>query len=344
MKEKENKIKSSLNKIPVPHTVLDSIIDNAVSEGERSNSVIGISLIKYSAAIVIISVLLFSSALASPTFASIVTKIPVIGSVFNYFMYEKPYYELYSDLSSEMGLIEESNGINIIIDQAIYDGNLVILSIVIEVEEEFGSMPIFESWPLVQGVFSNTSYEVEYVEDVGYVGVVSISKLKDESKTVNIVWEPESITSDLKTVEGDWKFKFSLSAIQGKHITVDKEVSESGVTVNLMDVIRTDVNLTVNYSQLLDEDFYGGHVYLEAEFYAIDNLGNEYEVPYNGGSGIVGSDSSEDILWNATIHGLDKNATSVTFFPFAHISGISSEFNEQSSKRIDFEPIIVNLD
>lgn len=77
--------------------------------------------------------------------------------------------------------------------------------------------------------------------------------------------------------------------------------------------------------------------YVEAELYAIDNLGNEYKVPYNGGEGIVGSGSSEDILWNATIHGLDKKATSITFYPFAHIS------NENYSKKVDFEPITVNL-
>lgn len=57
----------------------------------------------------------------------------------------------------------------------------------------------------------------------------------------------------------------------------------------------------------------------------------------NQGKGLADSDSSEDILWNATIHGLDKKTTSITFYPFAHIS------NGTKSNRIDFDPITVNL-
>ena len=71
---------------------------------------------------------------------------------------------------------------------------------------------------------------------------------------------------------------------------------------------------------------------------AVDNLGNEYEVPYNSGSGIVDGDSSEDISWNATIHGLNPEATTITFYPFAHTS---NDIND--SKRIDFEPITIEL-
>ena len=216
-----------------------------------------------------------------------------------------------------MGIVEKSNGIEMVIDQAIYDGNVVTLSYVIRTNEEFEKQPMFESLPFVQGHFSNAGYGTEYVKDVGYVGVMTLSMFEDNRKTVNMAWEPKSISFGNKTIKGDWSFKFSLKEIPGTYIPINQEVSENGVTVRLIDAEKTDVNLSINYSQMIDPKLLDSSENVEAELFAIDNLGNEYKVPYNGGTGIVGSDSSEDFMWNATVHGLDKKATSITFYPFA---------------------------
>ena len=127
MKEQENQIKTTLNQIPVPHSRLDSIIDDAFQGEETRKKKWTLPILKYTAAIALISVITFPSAVASPAFANFVAKIPVIGSVFNYFSFEKDYYEAYQDLSTNIGIVEESNGIDMIIDQAIYDGNMVTL-------------------------------------------------------------------------------------------------------------------------------------------------------------------------------------------------------------------------
>lgn len=291
-------------------------------------------IIKYTAAIVLICILTVSSALVSPAFANFVTNIPLVGTAFNYFVSEKAYYEEYEKLSTAVGLVEESSGVEIIIDQAIYDGNMVTLSFIIPTDDEFETPPRFDSLPQVQEEFGNSSYDLEFVKGVGYMGIMTLSMVEDERKKVNITWEPKSITTESKTIQGDWKFQFSLEKIPGTYIVINQEVSNSGVTVRLIDAQKTDVNLTINYSQMVD---LASFAYVEAELCAIDNLGNEYKAPYNSGEGIVGSNSSEDWMWNATIHGLDKKATSITFYPFAHIS------NETFSKRIDFDPITVNL-
>lgn len=111
-----------------------------------------------------------------------------------------------------------------------------------------------------------------------------------------------------------------------------------GVTVKLINAIKTDVNLTLSYLQEVSPAIFDKWNAVEAELFAIDNLGNEYEVPYNGGSGTKDGVTSEDFTWNATIHGLDPDATSITFYPFAHLSNIGD------SVRIDFDPIVVELD
>ncbi|WP_170289670.1 DUF4179 domain-containing protein [Cytobacillus depressus] len=334
MKKQENQIKTTLNQISVPHSTLDAIIDDAFQGEKVRKKKWIIPVAKYTAAIVLVSILTFSSTLASPTFAKFVTQIPVIGSVFNYFVFEKAYYDAYNDLSTDIGIVEESNGIEMIIDQAIYDGNIVTLSFIIRSEGDFGSLPNFGSIPIVQGqVFSNTGYDVEYEKGVGYVGIMRLAMFEENRETVNILWEPKSISSDNKTVKGNWTFKFSLKEIPKINIPINQEVSNNGITVRLIDAIKTDINFSINYSQLIDTKLIDSSEYVEAELFAVDNIGNEYEVPYNGGKGIVGSASREDILWNATIHGLDKEATSITFYPFAHVS----------NSRVDFDPITVNL-
>lgn len=343
MIEQENPIKTTLNQISVPHSKLDSIIDEAFqSEKNRKNKWF-YPVVKYAAVGFMVSVLAFSSTLASPAFANFVTQIPVIGSVLNYFAFEKEYYKAYKDLSTNMGIVEKSSGIEMVIDQAIYDGNMVTLSFLIRTKEQFGDLPRFKNLPTIRGEINNANYDVEYVKDVGYVGVMKLTMFKEKRKTVNIVWEPKSLLSDNKTIQGNWEFKFSLEEIPGTYIPINQEVSKDGITVRIIDSERTDVNLSINYSQMIDTKILDGSTYVEAELFAVDNLGNEYKVPYNGGEGIVGSDSGEDILWNATIHGLDKKATSITYYPFAHISKIPSGPKETNFKRIDFEPITVNL-
>jgi len=301
------------------------------------------TIIKYTAAIALISLLTVSSAIASPAFANFVTQIPLIGTAFNYFVTEKVYYEGYEKLSTAIGVIEESDGVDIIIDQAIYDGNMVTLSFIIRTDEDFGTSLDFENLPQLQGGFTNSAYEIEYVKDIGYVGVMTLSMILENRETVNIAWKPSSITSDNKTIKGDWKFQFSLKEIPNNKIPINQEVSNKGVTVRLIDASKTDVNLSINYSQIVDPNLLEIYEYVEAELYAIDNLGNEYKVPYNGGEGIVGSNSSEDWMWNATVHGLDEKATSITFYPFANVSNLPNELNDVNSNRIDFEPITVNL-
>lgn len=334
----QNRFKEALHEIPVPSAELDAIMADAFKKKKAIKSPFK-RVIKYAAAVGILSICTISSAYMSPAFANFVTHIPVIGQAFDYFILQEDYYQAYEEISTDIGLVEESNGVELVIEQAFYDGNTVTLSYVLRTEEDLGGFPTFENLPTVEQNINNFGYDGGYVEGVGYVGMMTLSMLDDPKETVNIHWEPNSISSDEKTIEGDWQFAFSLNTLEGSHISINKQVSAEGVTVELIDAVKTGVNLTVNYLQDIDPSVHSNWMYVEAELSAIDNLGNEYLVPYNGGTGTQGGDSSEDITWNATIHGLAPEATSITFFPFAHVSN-----DKNDSKRIDFEGINIELE
>ena len=69
MIEQENQIKTALNQISVPHSKLDSIIDGAFQGEKVRRKKWVFPIVKYTAAVALVGVLTFSSALASPTFA-----------------------------------------------------------------------------------------------------------------------------------------------------------------------------------------------------------------------------------------------------------------------------------
>lgn len=333
----QNRFKEALHEIPVPSEELDTILADAFKKKKIINSPFK-RVIKYAVAVGILSIFTISSAYMSPAFANFVTQIPVIGQAFDYFISQEDYYQAYEEISTDIGLVATSNGIELIIEKAFYDGNTVTLSYILRTKEDLGEFPMFENLPTVEQNRSNGGYEADYVDGVGYVGMMTLSGFEDAQETVNIVWKPNSISSDEKTIDGDWQFAFSLHALEGSHISINEQVSAEGVTVELIDAVKTNVNLTVNYSQDVEPSVHNNWKYVEAELSAIDNLGNEYQVPYNGGSGTKDGDSSEDITWNATIHGLNPEATSITLFPFAHVSN-----DKNNSKRIDFASINIEL-
>ncbi|WP_025784476.1 DUF4179 domain-containing protein [Sporosarcina sp. D27] len=335
----QNHFKEALNEIPVPSDELDLILADAF-EIKKKRKFPFKKTVAYTAAVAILSLCTISSAYVSPAFAKFVTKIPVVGEAFDYFISQEDYYEAYDQISTDVGLLSTSNGIDLIIEKAFYDGNVVSLSYVIksDLDLDLGKFPTFENVPTIDKKINNVSYEGDYIKGIGYVGMMTMKSFDVVGDTVNVLWEPTAIVIDEKTIEGNWSFAFSLNALEGTHIPINKHVSTEGVTVELIDAVKTDVNLTINYLQDVNPSVHDDWMAVEAELGAIDNLGNEYQVPYNGGVGTKGGDSGEDLTWNATVHGLNPDATSITFYPFAHLSN-----SQTDSKRIDFQPITVEL-
>ena len=332
--DEQNRFKEAINEIPVPSKELDAILSDAFKKEKKQVKFSFKRIAKYIAAAGLISICTVSSAYVSPAFANFVTQIPVIGYAFDYFISQEDYYLAYEEVSTDIGLMEKSNGIEINIEQAFFDGNTVTLSYVVRTKEDLDSFPYFEDLPTNLGTGSLGG---DYVKGVGYVGMMTLS-VPGKKETVNIDWSPKAIVTDKQTIKGNWNFKFSLNKLEGKQIAINEQVSQDGVTVKLIDAVKTEVNLTINYLQDVDASLAENWMAVEAELSAMDNLGNKYKVPYDSGIGTEGGDSSEDLTWAATIHDLDPEATSITFYPFAHVSNSQSD-----NKRIDFDPITIEL-
>ncbi|TFE00553.1 hypothetical protein [Jeotgalibacillus salarius] len=101
--------------------------------------------------------------------------------------------------------------------------------------------------------------------------------------------------------------------------SLDEEVNEEFVKIHFTEVSLMGNQVDIAYQQIVDPEFLTEMMAVEAELFAIDNLGNEYEVPYNSGTA-YGEGTREDLHWTATLHDLSPLAESVTFIPMATVS------------------------
>lgn len=344
MTGKEISIKSAIENIPVPEERLNQIIDDAFfdtsafkAKKRRKNWLYPIA-----AASILFVGISAASLTASPALANYMAQLPVVGNVFTIFAENEKGLESYERFSEEVGLSQTSNGITITIDQAVYDGTNVTFSYFISSEKDLTGIRSIAGFPLLLEAEGPSSGMQLDEAAGGTAGIASIVHLNEESSQVNVHWEPKSIETETEKIEGDWKFEFAVSQLKTEPIVLDEKVENSGVTVHFTEFTITDVAVNIAYQQLVDPSLLENTGAVEAELIAKDNLGNVYEVPYNGGSTEAGARTREDLKWTATIRGLDPNATSMTFYPFAHISWMIDE-DTVKSKQVELDAIEIDL-
>ncbi|WP_033542352.1 DUF4179 domain-containing protein [Planococcus sp. CAU13] len=343
MNGKEISIKKAMGSIEVPDERLDVIIENAFFETAAPKKKKRRQwLVPAAAASVLFIGISTATLAASPAFANYMAQLPLIGNVFSIFAEEEEGLMPYERFSENMELSQTSNGITIAIDQAVYDGTNVTFTYTITTDKELDASARVTGIPqLLEAEGVNASMEWEVIEG-GVVGINTIPHLNEEVAQVNVEWEPVSVYTANAEFKGDWKFEFAVDQLKKDPMVLDEKVTEGGLTVHFTEVTFTDISVNIAYQQLVDPVLLEVWDAVEAELIAQDNLGNVYEVPYNGGAAYGGAGTREDFFWTATMRGLDPEATSLTLYPFAHISRIVAE-DTFDSKRIEFDALEINM-
>ncbi|MDN7242798.1 DUF4179 domain-containing protein [Planococcus sp. N028] len=344
MKGNEISIKSAMENIAVPSDRLDQIIEDTFLDtpAPKANKRRRKWLYPAAAATLLFAGISAGTLTVSPALANYMAQLPVIGNVFTIFAEKEEGLEQYERFSEKVGLSQTSGGATISIDQAVYDGTNVTFTYTITSDKKLDSSARITGFPvLLEAEGTNAGMEWDAVEG-GIAGIVSMPHLNEEAAQVNVLWEPGSIVTEQGEIIGDWKFEFAVSQLTKEPFVLDEKVAESGVTVHFTEVTVTDIAVNIAYQQLVEPSLLENSGAVEVEVIAKDNLGTVYEVPYNGGSTEAGARTREDIKWTATMRGLNPQATSLTFYPFAHISWMINE-KDIRSKRIEFDALEINL-
>lgn len=340
MRDETKVIEDTMEAISVPSEKLDSIIENSFKSDAPSRKRTGKKRAGYVLAATLAISILGGTVLLNPAMANMISQLPVIGNVFDYFgSTSKPAYKEFGQLATDVGRTAEDNGVLINIDQGVFDGTTITLAVTVQTNKNYGSTLFFDGWPSVEGESAgNAGASFEKVKGLGYAGIMTITPhFENTPDEVDVIWEPKKLLGDKKEVEGEWKLNFSLPLIEPEVLTLNKQVEKDGVTILFKEVRKTPLTFNIYYQQLVDPALLDDWTAVEAELRATDDLGNEYEVPYNGGFTEGGARTREDLQWSATIHNIDPQATKLIFHPFATVSTL------EGAKKIYFEDIEVDL-
>lgn len=345
MNGKEISIKKAMEHIEVPVDRLDGIIEEAflATPAPKAKKNWRKWTLPLAAAAVLAIGISAATLTASPALANYMAQLPVIGNVFSIFAEGEHGLDVYERFSEDVGLTETSNGITISIEQAVYDGTKVTFTYKVTSDSELDGSAHLTGFPtLLEAEGASGGGEWEPVEG-GIAGIAEITHLDEDAEQVNVLWEPTSLyTEKAGEIQGDWKFEFAVEQLEKESISLDEKVSASGVTVHFTDLTFTEVSVNIAYQQLVEPSLLEEYLYVEAELVAQDDLGNVYKVPYNGGGTPENARTAEDFEWTATVRGLAPEASTLTFYPFAHVS-YPMIAGLPDSKRVDFDALEFNL-
>ncbi|WP_194841603.1 DUF4179 domain-containing protein [Sporosarcina obsidiansis] len=277
-------------------------------------------------------------------FPTLANQIPIVNNIFSYFTDEEDgFYAEYEEFATGIGQVQNSNGVTMMVDHAVYDGKTVTITYSVETEKELGQNTGVNGQPEVKNESgaSGTSTMLKKVGDNQYIGMVTTtpnfdSKQTQQSITVN--WRPESIVKydTEEEIKGEWNFDFTLEEVKGEVQTVTESTAKDGVEVKINEIRSTDISTVIEYNQKVDRFVSDKWEWVTAELSVTDNLGNEYLVNGNGGH----SENNQDFYWSATMGKINGQATSLIFIPEVILSKGSGNGHET----LILDPIEVILD
>lgn len=272
---------------------------------------------------------------------AIAGQIPFMQNVLTYFEnQELP--DTYTDIATVVNQVQTSNGIDVMIENAVYDGTNIMITYAIQTEKALGDNPRAAGWlDIKESSGLSGSGSIEKINDTTYVGVEKTTPYfeKESPEEIHVEWTPQTFTNNQTSeqIEGDWQFEFMLTRLPTTLLQLNKSIKQDGITLTMNSLERSEMAAVLHYEFNDEEPHLRDWPFVSIEVIeAKDNLGNVYEVNGNGGISYDDGTSSE---WRATIFSLDERASSLTIRPEIYYSKESGELLE----KIPMSPITIDL-
>ena len=325
--EKETEV-TMLEKTRVKKRLLQSMRKN---KGWNSKSIIAAAL----AGAVIGSTAYIG--MKNPAYAA---NIPVIGDIFRFLDNGRTgVYDLYKENANDIQITKESNGIQITIQDAIFDGKTISFTYEIQSDRDLGEYPQIGMPPLNIENYSGSLTGGNHVEKIAegtYIGQANYT-IEGELEQVTCEITIESIrilgTEEKEKIEGSWPFAFQLEAVESEEVIVNKSVEKEGFTITIDKIKKTPMSFIMEYSQQVPEAYQDRLQDVNTEFLVRDDVGNVYEGEQNGGHG----DTSTGVMkWSMTFKKLDERATKLMVTPKIYCAAMSGgvAFDENGNETI----------
>ena len=292
------------------------------------------------------SVIIISATTVSGfAFPSLASQLPFMDNVIQFFNDDEHRYEAFEDFSTDFNLSQTSNGITVMIDNAVYDGTNITVSYAIETEHDFGEAMKVKApyWFDVAGATgSGGGDQITKISDTRYVGLASFTPhFKDNvyPETVEVTWAPKAFTSmsNNQEIEGEWSFTFSLDQLEGDLQLVNRTIQQEDVNFTLQSIEFTDVSTVISYEQGVTDKLVATWPSVTPVFRIKDNLGNVYVDETSGGG--VSRDNGKTFEGTTTFGPMQEGASQLIIQPVE----IASQLSGQGHIEIELEPIVIDL-
>lgn len=310
-KEFEEMEVTEFEKAKVKRTLKKSMINKKKRMGWKKN---------IAAAAMVVGLSTAALGLAFPAYAG---NIPVIGDIFKFLDNDRTgMYDSYKEFSTELNLTQESNGIKMTINDAVYDGKTVAITYSIESERDLGELVKLNDMATIRkgnyGMGGRS--QISKIDDTHYVGLDEVTFFDLTSDTIDIKWNVDRffLHDTDEEVKGKWDFVFSLKATDNQVLLSNESAEQNGVRVSVEKVTFTPMSFIVYYDQLLSEQAKRKWNNVDVGIEVRDDLGNVYAGDGAGGSG----QGDYAMNWSETFGKLDPNATKLIITPTVNLSNI----------------------
>lgn len=295
---------------------------------------------------------IFASAYFSPSIASELSRLPIIGSVFEQSGEKDIQLAKKHGLTNQVGEKKTVDGISVTVDEVLYDQNNISIGLFIESEKPLPSYYFGAGMDItIDGKnpsYLTSNYEEEKISDHERMGIQQIM-ITDEM--------PDAFELGLILYgeKGErWDFSLPVEKIENvKKLLINHSQKLGNLEISVDEILISQTGLTLTYESVevetAFEESLGGHV----EFTIVDQNGRE--IPGVTG-GVVGEVIDGKIYHssNKQFEAIDDSVTSLTITPYFDEwieSGVEvdgdkkvKQFERSSdSERGSFESFNVNL-
>lgn len=286
-------------------------------------------------------VAIISTMVLGLSFPAYAKNIPIVGNIFRLIddSVSGVYYN-YKENTSEINVTKESKGVNITINDAVFDGTNISLTYTIEsdIDLELGdeiylNNEISINEDLRTGM-SGTSKFVK-VDNKTYVGQenLTVNNFIDNPRDkINIelrVKKLVAIDGNSEPIKGKWDFNIELNAVNGEIKTINKAIEKDGITATIGEVKINPMSTFISYSQKVSNDIIEKWDDIILDIEVKDNLGNVYLGTNNGAT------SDEYFNYNSSnLYGkISEEATKLIITPKAMLKLYGQvEYVEQEAR------------
>ncbi|MEA4900912.1 DUF4179 domain-containing protein [Desulfitobacterium sp.] len=248
------------------------------------------------AAAMIMAVGISGFGLAFPAYAK---EVPVIGDIFRFLDDGRTgVYDLYTEKALDINMVKADNGIEVTLNQGIYDGRTLSLTYTIKTAKDFGERPYLDSRIDVDSAQGSAGSEhLKRVSPGVYVGQSNYTFFSEEEArdAISFRWGisgmtniEEGATEENKKTPCKLSFSVALNALDFTEVRIDDNQDRArDVAISLNRLSLTPINTLLYYSEIVPNKL--THA-VQMDWEIKDDLGNIYEYEENGGQGKIGDE------------------------------------------------------